>query len=327
MYTFAVDLAQQLPQNVRFGGSSWTYPGWRGSVYQREYRSDREFKAHSLEEYATFPLFRTVGIDSFFYAPPSPATLTRYAAQVPHGFVWVSKVWERITIPRYPQHSRYGKYAGQENEGFLDAALFEEQVLERFRPEQVRSHTGPFVFQFGTIPSEVMSANEFIERLGAFLKQLPSEFRYAVEVRNPEFLTPAYFHALNNAGATHCFNHWHFMPALRHQMKRAALAGGLTAPFFVARLLTPLGVSYARAVQMHTPYDRIKTPQPDMRLDVVRLLRRAVAREAETFILANNRVEGNSPMTIDGIVRLYFDLPAEELPHEDSSDTGSPSEG
>ena len=30
-------LAARLPAEVRFGASSWNYPGWRGLVYHREY--------------------------------------------------------------------------------------------------------------------------------------------------------------------------------------------------------------------------------------------------------------------------------------------------
>ena len=36
-----------------------------------------------LEEYAAFPLFRTVGIDSSFYAPPEEEVLRSYAEHLP----------------------------------------------------------------------------------------------------------------------------------------------------------------------------------------------------------------------------------------------------
>ena len=38
-----------------------------------------------LEEYAAFPLFRTVGIDSSFYAPPTEEILAAYAEHLPPG--------------------------------------------------------------------------------------------------------------------------------------------------------------------------------------------------------------------------------------------------
>src|SRR3954447_1873209 len=62
-------LASRIPAGVCFGASSWNYPGWRNLVYHREYET-RGAPARMLSEYAAFPLFRTVGIDSSFYAPP-----------------------------------------------------------------------------------------------------------------------------------------------------------------------------------------------------------------------------------------------------------------
>ena len=61
---------------MRFGGSSWNYPGWRGLVYHRDYEG-KGASTRMLEEYAAFPLFRTVGIDSSFYAPPTDEVLRR----------------------------------------------------------------------------------------------------------------------------------------------------------------------------------------------------------------------------------------------------------
>ncbi|HZE74242.1 MAG TPA: hypothetical protein VE091_02965, partial [Gemmatimonadales bacterium] len=48
-------LGAALPPVVLFGSSSWNYPGWKGLVYHREYRS-KGASARMLEEYARFPL-------------------------------------------------------------------------------------------------------------------------------------------------------------------------------------------------------------------------------------------------------------------------------
>ena len=299
-----------LPRHIRFGSSTWTYPGWKGLIYHRDYKSEREFKAKSLGEYVECPLFRTVGIDSAFYTPPTEELLGRYAALLPPSFQWVEKVWERLTIPKYPTHPRYGSERGKANPDFLNPELFKTAVLAPHDAPAVLPHVGPFVFQFPTIHTAVMGPDEFVERLHKFLLQLPPQFRYATEVRNPEYLTSRYFQALNESGATHCFNHWHIMPPLVEQMKQAALAGGLKAPFYVARILTPLGVNYAGAVKMFEPYDRVKQPSPEMRRDVVRLARRAIERNADAFIIVNNRCEGNSPGTIAAIGEMLSQAPS-----------------
>ena len=42
-------------------------------------------------------------------------------------------------------------------------------------------------------PQSFAGLNEFLDRLDPFLAALPPEFRYAVEIRNPEFLEKDYF--------------------------------------------------------------------------------------------------------------------------------------
>lgn len=302
----ALEEARQIPAQIRFGTSTWTYPGWKGQVYKRTYKSEKEFKQQCLEEYASLGLFRSVGIDSTFYTPARREQLERYCQQIPPEFKWISKVWERISIAHYPKHARYGTLAGQANPDFLNADLFQERVLAPFDTPSIKAHTGPFVFQFATFNPKQMSCEHFLLRLDNFLAKLPKTFQYAVEIRNPDFLSNAYFSLLNTHQVTHCFNHWHYMPPLKAQMQKAAQAGGLQANFFVARLLTPAGVSYEQAVKLFSPYDQIKRGNPEMRADAVRLVRRALERSADAYIIVNNRSEGNAPGTISAIVRMLL---------------------
>ncbi|MBN8549292.1 MAG: DUF72 domain-containing protein [Deltaproteobacteria bacterium] len=303
-FAFDTESAAKLPRQIRFGTSTWTYPGWRGVIYKRPYRNEKEFKAHCLEEYAEIPWLSSVGIDNTFYTPPSAKQLESYAEALPERFQWVSKVWERITIPRYPKHARYGKHAGTTNADFLNADLFSNEVLERYSAPPIQKRTGPFVFQFQTMGKTLLGQLHFLDTLHSFLKKLPVQFRYAVEIRDPALLGAEYFQVLNECGATHCFNHWHLMPPLHDQMKAAAQAGGLQAPFYVSRILTPLGVKYEEAVKMFEPYRSVQRPNPEMRKDVLRLAKRAIEKDSDAFIIVNNRSEGNAPMTIDALGRL-----------------------
>ena len=308
-FEFDLGAAKRLPPQILFGTSSWTYPGWQGLVYHGSYRSEAELKANCLAEYGAFPWFRTVGIDSSFYSPMSVETLRRYASQLPSGFPLTSKVWEEITIPRYANHARYGARAGRINTDFLNADKFSNEVLAPFIEAGVEP--GPLVFEFQRLSQELIAPPEvFCETLDRFLEKVPKQRRYAVEIRNKELLIPAYFHVLNGHNVAHCFNHWSFMPPLKMQMKAAAAAGGLTASFFVARILTPLGKSYEEAVSTFSPYDEIKEPLPEMREDLVRLAKRALQKNIEAFILVNNRAEGNAPLTIDAVGRMIVEQAA-----------------
>ncbi len=276
-------------------------------MYTRDYKSERDFNLRCLEEYATIPWFRTMCIDSLFYNPPSPSTLVRYAEQTPDYFRWVSKVWERITIHSYPRHARYGQFAGQANPDFLNSSLFKERVLSAYSTDpRVRLRTGPFVFQFAPFSPRVIPYQQFIDRLAQFLHELPNEFEYAVEVRNKELLSLSYFQALNESKVTHCFNHWNSMIGLKAQMQAAADAGGLRADFYLARLLTPLGVSYEGAEKIFEPYDAVTQPNQQMRADIITLTKRAVTTGKRAFVTANNKAEGNSALTMASIGRLLL---------------------
>src|SRR2546425_5550018 len=70
------------------------------------------------------------------------------------------------------------------------------------------------------------------------------------------------------------------------------------ADFTVAGALLRPGRRYADAVKLFEPYDRIRDPQPELRLDLLRLIAEAMRRRIEALILANNRLEGNAPGTI-----------------------------
>ena len=288
-----ISLAQHIPPSIRFGTSTWTYDGWAGEVYHRPYRSAQP--ARRLEEYVRYPLFRTVGIDSAFYEPPSDEVLTAYARALPPGFPCVSKVWDRITARRLTQDPRWGNLAGQKNPDFLNADLFKDAVLGPYA-RAFSDHAGAFVFEFQAMRGKDQpEPAQWAEELDAFLTQLPRDFRYAVELRNRELLTAAHGAVLARHGVAHVFNSWTEMPTIGEQLE---LPWSFPADFTVARALLRPGRRYADAVKLFEPYDRIREPQPELRQDLLRLIAEAIRRRIEALILANNRLEGNAPGTI-----------------------------
>ena len=294
-----VALGRRVPPAIRFGTSTWTYDGWSGDVYHRPYRGAQP--ARRLEEYARYPLFRTVGIDSAFYDPPAEPILTEYARALPPGFPCVSKVWDRITAKRFNQDARWGNLAGQRNPDFLNAALFTEAVLAPYA-RAFRDHAGAFVFEFQAMRGRDLPAPAaWGEELDAFLRQLPRDFRYAVELRNPELLTEVHGAVLARHDVAHVFNSWTGMPTIGEQLD---LAWTFPARFTLARALLRPGRAYADAVKLFEPYDRIREAQPAVRNDLLRLIAEATRRRMEALILVNNRLEGNAPGTIRALVEL-----------------------
>lgn len=293
-------LAERVPPTIKFGTSTWTYDGWSGDVYHRDYRGVQPAKR--LEEYGRYPLFKTVGIDSTFYEPLSEATLEAYAQALPPGFPCVSKVWDRITARRFNQDRRWGNMAGQPNPSFLDAELFKDAVLLPYS-RAFRDHAGCFVFEFQAMRGkDLPDVGVWAEELHGFFSRLPTEFRYAVELRNAELLHDLHGAVLQENGVAHVFNSWSEMPPIGAQID---LGWTFPAGFTVARALLKPGRKYEDAVRLFEPYDRVREPVPDLRRDLMRLMAEAVRRRLEALIVVNNRAEGNAPGTIRAIAEAF----------------------
>ena len=304
-----VALGSRIPPNVKFGTSTWTYDGWAGEVYHRPYRGAQP--ARRLEEYWRYPLFRTVGIDSAFYEPPTEEVLAAYARALPRGFPCVSKVWDRITARRFNQDARWGNLSGQRNPDFLTADLFKEAVLGPYA-RVFRDHAAAFVFEFQAMRGkDLPSAPQWAEELDGFLRQLPRDYRYAVELRNRELMTDSHGAVLARHGVAHVFNSWNEMPPIGEQLE---LPWTFPAAFTVARALLRPGRAYADAVKLFQPYERIRDPQPEVRQDLLRVIAEATRRHLEALILVNNRLEGNAPATVRALATALAGGEEQTLP-------------
>jgi uncharacterized protein YecE (DUF72 family) len=285
-------------ENIFIGGSSWKYEGWFGQVYKRSNYlvrgrfSKRLFEDTCLKEYAeTFP---TVCGDFSFYQFPTEAFWRRLFSLVPEGFRFAFKVPEQITCRTFPAHARYGPQAGRENETFLNMDVFREMFLRPLLP--YRNKVSLLIFEFGTFSKRSFAElGEFLERLDPFLAALPPEFRYAVEIRNPEFLQPDYFACLRARGVAHVYNAWSRMPELSRQIE---IPGSVTADFVVCRALLRRGRAYEDAVAMFSPYTEVKDPNPEARESMRVLIERSREAKRMAFLFVNNRLEGNAPATI-----------------------------
>jgi uncharacterized protein YecE (DUF72 family) len=296
-------LGARIPPLVRFGTSTWNYPGWRGLVYHRDY-GPKSTAASMLEEYAAFPLFATVGIDSSYYGPPTEAVLRSYADHLPSGFPCISKVWSQLTIHTFTKSQDRAK-AAKVNPDFLNPDLFVEEIYQPYQ-RHLAENTGPFVFEFQTIAkSSGMGPESFASRLDEFFTALPRDAQYAVEVRNDDFLTPMYFAVLREHGVAHVFNSWTRMPPIGHQLD---LPGSVSAPFILARALLRPGRTYNEAVDAFAPYDRIREPNPKLRRDLARLVEAAVRLRIPAYLLVNNRAEGSAPLTVAAVAEMLPEL-------------------
>jgi uncharacterized protein YecE (DUF72 family) len=286
-------LAGRLPDGVRLGTSSWSFPGWRGLVWAGAH-GEAALARHGLAAYARHPLLRTVGVDRTHYAPVSADVLRGYAAAVPPGFRFLVKAHEACTLAAWPGHARYGAQRGQPNPLCLDAAYARDAVVAPF-VEGLGEAGGPLVFQLAPQPPEAFGGpRRFAERLYRFLRALPQGPLYAVELRTPALLTADYAACLRAAGAAHCVAVHPSMPAPAAQ---ARAAGVDAQPALVVRWLLAPGHDYGSALAAYQPFDRLVDPDPSARAAVAQLVTAASGRGAPAWVIVNNKAEGCAPQS------------------------------
>ena len=309
------ELAARLPRFVRFGTSSWSFPGWANIVWSGR-PSEADLARSGLEAYAQHPLLRAVSLDRSYYGPLRDEDLQGYEAQLGVArekapalppFRVLSKVWDEITTAVYPRHPRYGARAGTKNPHFLDVERFASDVLAPYG-RSFAADAGPFVFELTPMPRGAVDERTLVARVDDFISRLPSAPtpspggpRWAFELRNAELFGARWLDMLRANGAAHVFTYWTAMPPLRDQLRAKAI----TAPFTVVRLMLPPYTRYASRKADLAPFDKLAEPQPEMREDVVAILRAAAEAGCdEGFVLVNNKAEGSAPLTVREIAKM-----------------------
>ena len=292
-------LATALPERIRLGTSSWSFPGWTGLVYApRNGRPATEhvLARHGLAAYARHPLFRTVSLDRTFYAPLSADEFARYAAQVPAGFRFVVKAPAAITDPvvRKPGSGE----AARDNPTFLDAAAAAAAFV-RPAVAGLGVKAGPLVFQFPPLGRRLLAdVPRLAARIAAFVAMLPRGPLYAVEVRDPELVTTDFSAALVDAGAVPCLAVHARMPPVEEQ---AAALRRADHSSVVVRWNLHAGRDYEGAKADYFPFDRIVEEDRASRAALAEVASTAAAAGRDVFITINNKAEGSTPRSVEAL--------------------------
>lgn len=150
------------------GTSSFTAPGWQGTFYPEGMKP-----SDYLTYYAS--KFKTVEIDSTYYGPPSTSTVMGWRDKTPPDFVFAAKVPQAIT------HEKVLLGCEAEWDQFLDTMSLLGEKL------------GPLVFQFPFFDRwRFPKPKDFLAVLAPFLKKLPTDHKFAIEIRNKTWLDPVF---------------------------------------------------------------------------------------------------------------------------------------
>jgi uncharacterized protein YecE (DUF72 family) len=158
-------VAPESELSIRVGTSAFTAAGWETAFYP-DGMQPRDF----LTYYAT--KFDTVEVDSTFYHTPARSTVTGWAAKTPPGFVFSMKIPQSIT------HEKCLEDCDEEFRTFVDTA----ELLGKDK-------LGPMLFQFPYLNrTKFKTSAEFLTRLRPFLTKLPKDHKFALEIRNKNWL-------------------------------------------------------------------------------------------------------------------------------------------
>jgi uncharacterized protein YecE (DUF72 family) len=291
--------APALPVDIRLGTSSWSFPGWRGLIYQGIH-PPAALSKKGLAAYAQIPLLRTVSLDRTFYAPLTAIEYARYAAQVPDHFSFVVKAPALVTDAVMRDEEGRGKVA---NPHFLDASIAAREFVVPCL-EGLGAKAGPLVFQVSPLPrSLVEEAATLIERLAAFFAALPAELGkhrplYALELRNAELLTPRLMKMLAGAGVRYCVGLHDRMPEVERQEAALRALDGDTPGDLVVRWNLHRGFLYQAAKQRYEPFDKLVDEDPETRRTLARMAAAAFKAKRRVWITANNKAEGSAPLSL-----------------------------
>jgi uncharacterized protein YecE (DUF72 family) len=148
-------------KNYYLGCPIWANKSWVGELFTSDAKP-----ADYLAQYSS--VFNTVEGNSTFYGLPSEASVQKWLKATPDGFRFCFK------FPRSVSHERRLENAEAETEAFL----------ERLTP--LRERLGPLFLQLP--PSFGPDGLDVLDR---YLRGLPSDWSYAVEVRHPALFDAA----------------------------------------------------------------------------------------------------------------------------------------
>jgi uncharacterized protein YecE (DUF72 family) len=260
--------------DFRIGTSAFTAAGWEQAFYPAGMKS-----ADYLSYYAT--KFDTVEVDSTFYRTPSAVTVNGWQQKTPKGFMLAAK------IPRVITHEKCLQECYDDLIHFLAAMGITGSKL------------GPLLFQFGYFNKTAFkSSKEFLARLEPFLKNLPKGFKFALEIRNKQWLTTEFFDLLREHKVAYALIDQAWMPRVSEIFEKF---DPITTDFAYIRLLGDRkGIE-----QQTTTWDKVIVDRSHELMSWVNVCQRTIRRGVSTYVYVNNHYAGFAPATVEQFQKLW----------------------
>ncbi len=242
---------------ILLGTSAFTANGWEGSFYPPGMKS-HDF----LSYYAT--QFATVEVDSTFYGCPSATSVNNWNARTPEDFIF------SVKIPQVITHEKALVGCDSEFEEFV-------KTMDILGPK-----LGPTVFQFPSFDRwKFPKQDGFLAVLIPFLKKLPADHKFAVEIRNKNWLDAKFADVLREHNVALALTDTSFIPRPWEMKEKFDLT---TADFAYVRWLGD-----RKGIEKQTTmWDKTVVDRREDLTNWVELFRQFVSRNLKVFAYSNN---------------------------------------
>ncbi len=253
--------------SVRIGSCSFTAAGWERTFYPPRLRPGSYLRWYAEE-------FDTLEIDSTFYRSPSIETVRGWYRATPPDFSFALKV------PRSITHDRCLESCEDEFQSFLSTAM------------ELKEKLGFILLQFPYFNQQTFSGPEpFLQRLEAVLSTFPSDLRFAVELRNKNWIDPRLAEVMERYhGTIALIDHpWMWRPA--EMLER------LGNPQLESAYIRLLGDRHE--IELLTKlWDRAIVDRTEELAEWTDICVRLSRRGTSSFVYVNNHYAGHAPATM-----------------------------
>jgi uncharacterized protein YecE (DUF72 family) len=251
---------------IVIGTQGWNYEAWVGPFYPRKTRAD-DF----LPLYAR--MFESVEVDATFYAPPTETATRLWRERTHDGFTFALK------LPRQITHEARLRDPGPDLELFADRARLLGERL------------GPILVQ---LPPDFSPGER--DAFEAFLPMLPRDLRFAIEFRDPAWLTDAVVDSLERHRVALALVDGEWLPRERV----LELARRATADFAYARWMGPRSI---------TDHSRVQVERDAELAAWAAALTALEPKVATVYAYFSNFFEGHAPASANHLKRLVGQEP------------------
>jgi len=259
---------------LRLGTSAFTAAGWEGTFYPEGMKP-----ADYLSFYAQN--FDTVEIDSTYYRTPSASTVRGWEVKTPPGFLFAAKVPKTIT------HENVLQDCDEEFQEFVE------------RMQLLGEKLGVLLLQFPYFNKMAFaSADAFLARLVPFLKRLPQNVRFALEVRNKAWLGAQLYDLLHAHGVALALIDHPWMP---RPSQVFAGADPITGDFAYIRWLGD-----RKGIEEKTKsWEKTIVDRRSELTEWANICWKISGRGVPIFAYANNHYAGHAPDTVRQFLKLW----------------------